>query len=183
MKSIIHIVGASGAGTTTLGQALEREHGYKWIDTDNYFWLPVDPPFSQARPRDERIDLMTIELQKHPKCVISGSLCGWGDVFIPFFDLVVYIDTPTDIRVERLRKREYEHFGERIRINGDMYDNHESFIEWAKNYDTMNPPERSRKLHEEWFALLKCPLLRIDGTKPTCELLRQVSSEVNMLLG
>ena len=30
--SIIHIVGASGAGTSTLGQALEREYGYKWMD-------------------------------------------------------------------------------------------------------------------------------------------------------
>lgn len=35
--NIIHIVGASGAGTTTLGRALEREYGYKWLDTDGYF--------------------------------------------------------------------------------------------------------------------------------------------------
>ena len=41
--NIIHIVGASGAGTTTLGQALEREYAYKWLDTDGYFWEQTDP--------------------------------------------------------------------------------------------------------------------------------------------
>jgi len=38
MTNIIHIVGASGARTTTLGQALEKEYGYTWQDTDGYFW-------------------------------------------------------------------------------------------------------------------------------------------------
>ena len=52
MISCIHIVGASGAGTSTLGQALERKYGYKWMDTDNYFWVPTDPPFNQARPSE-----------------------------------------------------------------------------------------------------------------------------------
>jgi len=174
MIKTIHIVGTSGSGTSTLGQALEREHGYKWLDTDNYFWFPTDPPFNQSRPREERAALMEAELQKHDKCVISGSPCGWGDIFIPCFDLVVFIDTPTAIRIERLQKREYERFGERIRKGGDMYEEHTGFIEWAKTYDTNNPPERCRKLHEEWFKLLKCPLLRVDGIKPVEELLKQI---------
>jgi len=172
--NIIHIVGASGAGTSTLGQALEQNHGYKWLDTDSYFWLPTDPPFTQPRPRDERTALLTADIQKHPKCAISGSLCGWGDVFIPRFDLVVFVDTPTDVRVERLKKREYERFGERIREGGDMYEDHTGFIEWAKSYDTNNPPERCRKLHEEWFKQLSCPLLRVDGTKPMADMVREV---------
>ena len=171
---IIHIVGASGAGTTTLGQAFEREYGYKWLDTDGFFWEPTDPPFENSLPREERIGLMSAAIQKHPKCVISGSLCGWGDVFIPQFDLVVFVDTPTDIRIERLKNRESERFGARIREGGDMYVNHIAFIEWAKSYDANSPPERCRKLHEEWFRLLACPLIRIDGTKPVDELLAQI---------
>ena len=128
MKNIIHIVGASGSGTTTLGQALEQDCGYKWLDTDNYFWFPSDPPFNQVRPREERAELMAKELKKHTRCVISGSLCGWGDIFIPQLDLVVFIDTPTDIRIERLKEREYERFGERIRYGGDMYAEHTKFM-------------------------------------------------------
>ena len=177
MINIIHIVGASGAGTSTLGQALEREYGYKWLDTDNYFWQPTDPPFIKSRPRKERIKLLTADIEKYSRCVISGSLGGWGDIFISRFDLVVFIDVSTDIRIERLTKREYERFGERVREGGDMYENHISFIEWAKNYDTMEPPERCRKLHEEWFEKLSCPLLRVDGTKSIDELLEQIRKE------
>jgi len=171
---VIHIVGASGAGTSTLGQSLAREYGYHWLDTDDYFWFPTDPPFSQVRPREERAPLMDAEMQQHPKCVISGSLCDWGDIFIPRFDLVVFIDTPTEIRIARLRQREYERYGERIRENGDMYAEHIAFIAWAKTYDTNSPPERCRALHEEWLKRLPCPLLRVDGTRPVDELLGKI---------
>jgi hypothetical protein len=175
MSNIILIVGASGTGTTTLGQALEREYNYKWLDTDDYFWQPTDPPFVQSRPREERVALLEADIQKHPKCVISGSLGVWGDVFIPRFDLVVFVNTPTDVRVERLKKREYQRFGERIRPGGDMYESNAEFIEWAKTYDTNSPPQRCRQLHEEWFKLLPCPLLRLDGTRPIEELAKRVS--------
>jgi adenylate kinase family enzyme len=172
--NVIHTVGASGAGTSTLGQALEREYGYKWLDTDNYFWLPTDPAFTQKRPREERIKLLSEDIQKYPKCVISGSLCEWGDVFIPQFDVVVFVDTPTKIRIERLKIREYKQFGERIRESGDMYEEHLQFIEWAASYDTAGMEQRSRVVHEDWFKLLSCPLLRVDGTKPIEELVKQV---------
>lgn len=174
MTNIIHIVGASGAGTTTLGQALEREYGYKWLDTDGFFWAPTDPPFVKSLPREDRVKLLTAAMKEYPKCAISGSLCGWGDVFIPKFDLVVFVDTPTDIRIKRLQKRETERFGDRIRPGGDMYENHAEFIEWAKTYDTAGTDQRSRAMHEEWFGKLSCPLLRVDGTKSVDELVMQI---------
>lgn len=174
MTNIIHIVGASGAGTSTLGQALESEYGYKWLDTDGFFWMPTDPPFVKSLPREQRVSLIAAAIEKYPKCVISGSLCGWGDVFIPKFDLVVFIDTPTDIRISRLQKREYERFGERIHAGGDMYGNHREFIEWAKTYDTAGADQRSRALHEGWFKQISCPLLRVDGTKSIDELLKRI---------
>lgn len=174
MIKIIHILGASGGGTSTLGQALEQKHGFKWLDTDDYYWLPTDSPFTQSRPREERAKLLRQDIKKYPKCVISGSLGIWGDEFIPQFDLVLWVDTPTEIRVERLRKRELERFGDRIREGGNMYTNHEDFIEWAKTYDTNSPPERCRALHEEWITKVSCPVLRLDGSKPVSELIREV---------
>jgi adenylate kinase family enzyme/RimJ/RimL family protein N-acetyltransferase len=164
--NIIHVLGASGAGTSTLGQALEKSHGYKWLDTDDYFWLPTDPPFTASRSRDERTALLKGAIEANHKCVVTGSLCGWGDVFIPQFDLVLWVDTPTDIRIERLREREYKRFGDRIREGGDMYVDHEKFIEWAKSYDTNEPPQRCRALHDAWVKNVSCPVLKVDGTRP-----------------
>lgn len=41
MKNVIHIFGASGAGTSTLGRKICAELGYRFMDTDDYFWLPI----------------------------------------------------------------------------------------------------------------------------------------------
>jgi len=166
--NIIHIFGASGSGTTTLGRALERDYGYKWLDTDDFFWFPTEPPFTTSRPREERISLMAASINENPRCVISGSLCDWGDVFIPKFDLIIFIYTPSDVRRERLKKREYGRYGKRIYKGGDMYDEHIKFIDWAMAYDTGDMSMRSLKTHEEWLKQLVCPVIRLSGSE-TCE--------------
>ena len=49
MKNIIHIFGASGSGTSTLGRAVAEKTGYAFLDSDDYIWAPTDPPFT-SRP-------------------------------------------------------------------------------------------------------------------------------------
>ena len=164
MKHIIHIFGASGSGTTTLGAALAREIGLVHMDTDDYFWLPTDPKFTAKRPIDERLALMNADIDAAEKgVVISGSLTGWGDPLIPRFTCVIRLNTPTETRIERLRAREYAHFGERIREGGDMYENHLAFLDWAAQYDTGDVTMRSRACHDAWQETLPCPLLVVDG--------------------
>jgi adenylate kinase family enzyme len=161
--NIIHIFGASGSGTTTLAQNLENKYGYKWLDTDNFFWLPTEPPFTTSRPPEERVRLLAESINENPKCVISGSLCGWGDVFIPQFELVIFIYTPSEIRKERLFKREYLRYGNRIHEDGDMYDEHVKFIDWAMAYDTGDKNMRSLINHEEWLKKITCPVVKLNG--------------------
>ncbi len=50
----IHITGASGSGTTTLGRALAAELSCPHFDSDDYFWLPTDPPYTTQRDSEER---------------------------------------------------------------------------------------------------------------------------------
>jgi hypothetical protein len=40
----IHILGAAGSGTPTLGRTLAERLQYPHFDTDAYFWVPTDPP-------------------------------------------------------------------------------------------------------------------------------------------
>ena len=167
IPDIIHILGASGSGTSTLGKAISEKYGHVLLDTDDFFWMPTNPPFTTPRERDKRTKLLDKDMQKHDKCVITGSLCGWGDVFIPKFELCVWLLTPTDIRIERLKKREFARFGNRILLGGDMYEDHTDFIEWAKTYDTADNTQRSYAMHNEWKEKLTCPLLILNGTKTT----------------
>jgi adenylate kinase family enzyme len=131
MTNRIHILGASGAGTTTLGRALSERLQCPHFDTDDYFWLPTDPPFIAKRETALRQQLLMDDLTIHDAWVLSGSLCGGGDVAIPLFELVVFLWIPQNIRLERLRQREIERYGKRIMAGGGMYEQSQAFLDWA----------------------------------------------------
>lgn len=162
-KNIIHIYGASGSGTTTLGKRICSELDYTFMDTDDYFWLPTNPKYIEKRDIVERIRIMKDDIFNSENAVISGSLMDWGDVLIPQFTLVVRIETNADIRIERLKNREKKTFRERIEVGGDMYDNHIKFIEWARLYDTGDIYMRSKAKHDKWQELLQCKQILLNG--------------------
>ena len=163
MVTRIHILGASGSGTTALGRAVAKRLQCPHFDTDDYFWVPTDPPFTHQRERTERQRLLLDDLTAQEHWVVLGSLCGWGDVAIPLFELVVFLTIPHDIRVARLRQRELQRFGERILPGGDMYESSQAFLAWAASYDNGGLDIRSRRLHKEWLGMLPCPILCLEG--------------------
>lgn len=164
-KTVIHIFGASGSGTSTIGRFLAEKLGYKFMDTDDYFWLPVDPPYTAKRPLEERLRMMREDIASSDGAVISGALVPWGNPLIPLFTLAVRVVTPTDVRLERLKKRESADFGARIQPGGDMYEDHLEFMAWAARYDTAGLEQRSKAEHDEWEKLLPCPEIYVDGTQ------------------
>jgi adenylate kinase family enzyme len=170
----LHIFGASGSGTSTLGRALAESLGLFFVDTDDLYWQPTDPPFRKSRDRAARTALLSATLAGHSRWVISGSLCGWGDIVMHDFSLAIFIGTPTPLRIERLDKRERDRFGPRIGPGGDMHAEHGDFIQWAAGYETGPMTERSRLMHETWIKKLVCPVLRVDGSEPVERLFRQV---------
>jgi adenylate kinase family enzyme len=171
----LHILGASGSGTSTLGAALARHFGYVHLDTDDYFWEPTEPPFQQPRERPHRQALLGAALDAHGRWVLSGSLCGWGDLFIPRFDLVVFLWVPRETRMARLKERERRRYGEAaLAPGGAMHDAHAAFMRWAAAYDEGGDEMRSRRRHEQWLGALPCPCIRIEGSLGVEEQLAQV---------
>jgi adenylate kinase family enzyme len=165
-RARIHILGASGAGTTTLGRALAQRLAAPHFDTDDFFWVPTDPPYRFKRPVHERLRLLQEMLGGRRDWVLSGSLDGWGDPLAPQFDLVVWLDTPTELRLARLRAREGARYGDAaIAAGGPMHAEHMDFLDWAAGYDTAARDGRNRQRHIAWLADLSCPALRLDGTE------------------
>ena len=165
-RNVIHLFGASGSGTSTLGRAIAERCNYFFMDTDDYFWEPTDPPYTTKRPIPERLALMRMTIAEHEEVVISGSLVDWGNELIPLFTLAIRVETDTSMRIARLRARERERFGSRIDPGGDMYENHMKFIKWAASYDEGSPDMRSKAKHDEWQKLLSCPVVLVDGSLP-----------------
>lgn len=166
----VHITGGSGSGVTTLGAHLALAIEAPHADTDDYFWLPTDPPFHQKRPVKDRLDLMHAAFIPREKWVLSGSLIGWGDPLIPAFNLVVCLHVAPDVRLARLHWRQAITYGDRIKSGGDMEATHREFMAWAARYDDPMFIGRSAVQHQVWCDALPCHVLKLDSDQPVGEL-------------
>ena len=145
MKKHIHIFGASGSGTTTISQKVCGHTGYSHFDADSYCGRPPPPPdpFTVTRGRGDYVALMDRDLNSSPHWVLSGSVTGWYDELVSVFDLIVFVYVPTDIRMERLRRREAERYGDAILPGNSRHQASAEFIEWASAYDSGTRSGRS----------------------------------------
>ena len=170
----IHIFGASGSGTTSLGAALGARLGIKHLDTDDYYWQLTDPPFMAKHPPEDRIRNIQADTQGLSAWILSGSLCSWGDPLLPRFRLAVFLTLDPGIRMLRLGEREQLRYGDRIKPAGDMYEEHLKFMAWAESYDTAKAPVRSLSLHTQWMKNLSCPIIRLDSVEPMEKLVEKI---------
>jgi adenylate kinase family enzyme len=170
----IHILGASGSGTTTLGAALAAELAIPHEDADRYFWKPTNPPFTETRPVEERLALLSPLLPENGDWIFSGSATGWGAPLEPRFTLVVFVKLDPALRMERLRLREQARYGARIEPGGDLEKASREFLDWAASYDEGGLDQRSLALHERWLAARTCPVLKLDSVLPAATLLEAV---------
>jgi len=157
----IIVFGASGSGCTTLGRELARLLNFEHFDTDDYFFVPTDPPFTQERSLHERVALLCSAIKGN--FVLSGCIREWGNAFDSMLSMAVFVKTPTEVRLQRLEKREYERYGDRIRPGGDLYNRHQKFIEYVATYDGGGMDTRSLASQEAWASTLVCPIVYVNG--------------------
>ena len=176
----IHVMGAPGAGVSTLGKALAERLGYAHFDTDDVYWFTEDAlPYRRKRNPDHRRQLLAERLSAAPAWVLSGSLCGWGDVFIPQFDLVVWLWLPADLRLPRIEQRERQRYGDaRLGPGGDLHGVFEKFKQWATDCDYEGGGLRSRQQELAWLKILACPVLKMEEELGVEELVERVMQEM-----
>ena len=162
----LHVMGASGSGTTTLARALADTWAVPHADADDYFWVPSSPPYVEKRPVADRVALMRRLFVPRDAWVLSGSMLGWGDEVVAECDAVVFLTLDPEERLRRLEARETS------RRAGRDFDPAawEEFLAWARGYDDPAFDGRSRAAHEEWLAGLGQPVLRLDGARAPEEL-------------
>jgi adenylate kinase family enzyme len=161
----IHITGASGCGSSTLGRAIRCRLGHAFFDSDDLFWHVTTPPYQQKRDRAERLALAMESLSINSKIVMAGSICGWGEELEQSFDLVVFLTVPTEVRMKRLLRRE---------TRRGLHD--PEFFDWASRYDSGTAEGRNRPLHERWLSERKCPVLRLDGRRRISDLVDAIAN-------
>lgn len=161
----VHIMGAAGAGVSSLGIQLSQRLNLEHFETDDFFWKRSTPPYRFKRSERSRLALTERALRSCPTgWILSGALEGWGDKLIELFSAVIFVYTPRDVRLRRLSARETERFGcSMLAVGGLMHDQHQAFLKWASDYDDPFAESRSLRRHKQWLKALPCPVLEVDG--------------------
>lgn len=177
----LSIFGASGSGTTTLGKKLAQLLDCKHLDADDYYWEPTDPPYQHKVPLDLRNARITKDFESNLTVIISGSMVSWGKHWESAFDLAVFLYVPHALRMERLKKRETQRYGDLLYTDKAVISNHEAFLQWAAQYDDESFDGRSLKRHEQWMEQLLCPTLRIEGDTTVMERTKLVLERIHSM--
>lgn len=175
----IHIFGASGSGVTTLGKALSEQLNIEYFDSDDFFWLKTEVPFTEKQNPEIRNTTVSNILHTTDSWIFGGSIIHWGENIFPPFDLVIFLYLPPEIRMERLRKREFERYGEEITVNPERAGKFEEFMEWAKDYDhDTGIANRTLNAHREWLTQTDVPLLEISGDYPVSDKIKVILDRI-----
>ncbi|KYH45586.1 hypothetical protein AZH51_17855 [Branchiibius sp. NY16-3462-2] len=169
-RSRVHVMGASGSGTTTLARALANYWSVPHADADDYFWLPSDPPYITKRPEADRCTLMRQMFVPREAWVLSGSMMGWGEEIVDECDAIVFLTLDPSARLRRLEAREVHRRAGRP-FDADAW---AEFLDWAKGYDDPAFEGRSLVGHGKWLAERRQPVLRLDSAADQQALVDQV---------
>ncbi len=163
MGTGILVCGLNGCGKSTLGKVLAKKLHFHFIDNEDLYFPKTDPRhiYASPRTREEVERLLWREIKAHENFVFTSVKGDYGENIYHFFQYAVVIGVPKDIRIQRVRNRSYQKFGKRMLAGGDLHEQEERFFDFVNS--------RPEDTVEEWVKSLKCPILRIDGTKPVGE--------------
>jgi adenylate kinase family enzyme len=172
----IQIMGASCAGSTTLGRALAKHLNIPFFDTDEYFWVLTDPPFTTKRDPELRNASIKADMAKHDSWVQAGSVIKWGADWEEMFDVVVFLYIPHELRMQRLTARELERYGDIIYTDPARNAQYKVFVAWAEKYEDVTFSGRNIKAHEDWLSRVNAKVLEIRGDTTVEERIERVIS-------
>lgn len=170
MGTGIIVCGLNGSGKSTLGKILSDKLNFYFIDNEDLYFPKTDPNYIYAsqRTREEVEKLLFNEIAAHENFVFTSVKGDYGEVIYPLFKYAVLLEVPKDIRLQRVKNRSFQKFGDRMLPGGDLYEQEENFFDFVKS--------RAENTVEEWIKSVSCPVIRVDGTKP-------VEENVNLIIG
>ena len=171
-KGII-MCGLNGVGKSTLGRALAEKLNARFIDNEDLYFPKTDASYTYASPRtrDEVEKLLLQEIRKCGDFVFASVKGDYGEEVCSRFDHIVLVSTPRETRLERVRNRSFQKFGDKMLPGGPLYEREELFFEVVRARDEMTV--------ETWIRTMACPVIRVDGTRPVEDNIRSILEELS----
>lgn len=158
----IIITGLNGCGKSTVCRILAEKLNYYSMDVEDYYFIDSDIPYSEFHTHEQTKKFMLDDIVKHNDFVLATVNCDWGQEISSMCKLAVVLKAPLDIRMERIKKREYEKFGDRVLPGGDLYESQQKF----HNKVLARGDEHIAKQME----FITCPVLKLDATLSICDI-------------
>ena len=159
----ILICGLNGVGKSTLGRLLAGRLGWAFIDSEDIWFPRTDPDylFASPRSREEAVRILEEKIADASRFVFAAVKWDDGGRLIDALDHIVLVEAPKQVRRRRVRDRSYGKFGDRSLPGGDLYEREAA---WFALTDS-RPEDYTTK----WLETVRCPVIRVDGTRPAEE--------------
>lgn len=165
----IIILGLNGSGKTTVGRELAQLLNYKRMDVEDYYFPSSGIPFSVHRTKEEVQQLMWKDICTSGNYVLSSVSCDWGEQIIGTLQLAVFLSASLEVRLARIKQREFARFGPRVLDGGDMYESQRRFHDFVAS--------RQEEPIKQTASLLPCPVLEIDSTLSIETIVQQIYND------
>ena len=136
--------------------------------------FPAIHPFRIRDLLRSDTELICRDLMPEKNWILSGGIVTWTPCPPLDFTCIVFLYVPTEVRMERLRRRERKRFGNRIDEDGDMYLTHKKFIDWASRYDTGDIEGKTLARHEAYLRRQQIPVLEYRGIAEVTDITSRV---------
>lgn len=169
----ILVCGLNGAGKSTLRRALAERLGFAFLDNEDLYFPKTDPAYPYADPRTrEEVEKLLISAINGRKSFVFASVKGdYSEEVRRRFRYAVLVEVPREIRLQRVKNRSLQRFGDRALPGGDLYDSEERFFELVKS--------RAENTVTDWISELSCPIIRVDGRRTVAENVEVITSRIN----
>ena len=174
MGTGIIVCGLNGSGKSTLGKVLAEKLNFHFIDNESLYFPMADHHYIYAYPRtrEEATKLLFDEIKIYENFVLTSVKGDYGEWFYPYLQYAVLIDVPKDVRLQRVKNRSFQKFGNRMLPGGDLYEQENNFFNLVQF--------RVENVVEEWLQSLNCPIIRVDGTKSIGENTKHIIEQIRL---
>ena len=98
----IIVFGVNGSGKSTLGRELANILNFKHMDIEEYHFKKSKIPYTVERSREDCLNLMLADINKHRSFVISAVTGDFGDIIMQMYELAVFISAPIELCIKRI---------------------------------------------------------------------------------
>lgn len=152
----IIIFGANGSGKTTLGRELAHMLGFKHLDHEDYAFEQSEIPYTVERSFEEYTKEMLFDIENSRGFVLTSVTGDFGEEIQSLYKLAICLEAPLKLRIERVKQRNLDKFGDRAREGGDLYERQKNFVDFVAT--------RTLSKIEQRASTLTCPIIHMDGT-------------------